>query len=250
MQDKKNRQISIVKYLPRQPETIHAPYIPEMDFYTAVKSGDIKHVKALCDEPFHEKEGLGVLSADSLTNMKYHFVISCALIARMCIEGGLALSEAYGMSDYYIREADVLKDINAVSVLHDEMSLAYTSRMRALKRDKVFSKPVAACIEYILEHLDTRIKMTDLCKLTGLSGPYISRIFKEETGFTVTRYILDRKLETARNMLDFSTYPISWITSTLAFPSQSYFCKVFRAEFGVSPGKYRKQLNPERYYTP
>ena len=240
MKDDVNKHISILKYLPREPESVHAPYMPEMDFYAAVKMGNIKRVRELCEEPFHSKEGLGVLSDDALRNMKYHFVISAALIARMCIEGGMPLSEAYGTSDYYIRQADRLKDIDKISSLHDEMSLDYTARMRKLSSEKVYSKPVTDMIEYILEHLDTRIKMEDLCALTGLSSSYLSRIFKEETGVTITAYILQKKLETARNMLDYSSHPVTWISNTLAFPSQSYFCKVFKEAYGISPANYRR----------
>ena len=82
--------------------------------------------------------------------------------------------------------------------------------------------------------------MSDLCALTGLSSSYLSRIFKEETGVTVTAYILDKKLETARNMLSYSDYPIMWISNALAFPSQSYFTKVFTQECKVTPRKYRE----------
>lgn len=240
MQDKKQKEFSILKFLPREPETVHAPYMPEMDFYASVKAGNVKKIEKLCEEPFHTKEGLGVLSDNPVNNVRYHFVIACAIIARMCIEGGMPLADAYNISDYYIRRADKLSDIAEISALHDEMSLDYVQRMRKLISGKVFTKPVAACIDYILEHLDTRIKMSDLSSVTGLSGAYISRLFKEETGATVTEFILDKKLETARNMLDYSEYPVSWITNTLAFPSQSYFCKVFKNAYGKPPGKYRK----------
>ena len=235
-------KISFIKYLPRHPELIHAPYIPEMDFYTAIRLGDIKKVRKLCkDEAFHEKEGLGILSDDKLRNMKYHFVISTALVARQCIEGGLSLSEAYSMSDYYINSADKASSIMKISELHDEMAIAYATRMRKLPKEYIYSRPVSEAIEYILEHLDTRITISDLCEQTGLSASYLSRIFKKETGMTVTDYVLDKKLETAKNMLDYSNLTITQIAHTLAFPSQSYFTKVFRERFGVTPGRYRRQ---------
>lgn len=240
MPDNKKKHISIVKYLPREPESVHAPYMPEMDFYTAVKTGNINKVKQLCEEPFHTKEGLGVLSENALRNLRYHLVISAALIARMCIEGGMTLSESYGLSDYYIRLADTETSLERLSALHVEMSMEYVSRMRKLSSVKVFSRPVATCIDYILEHLDTRIKMSSLSAVTGLSSSYLSRIFREETGVTVTAFVLDKKLETARNMLEYSEYPVSWITNTLAFPSESYFCKVFKEAYGTPPARYRK----------
>lgn len=241
MPDKRSKQISIVKYLPRQPELIHAPYMPEMDFYVAVKAGDVRKVEELCREPFHEKEGLGILSEDKVRNIRYHFVISAALIARMCIEGGMQLSEAYGMSDYYIHAADKITSVEKLSELHDEMSLAYTARMRDFAHRNYYSRQVTECIDYILEHLDTRIRMEDLCRHTGRSPSHLSRMFKGETGLTVTEYILKRKLETACNMLDYSSHPVSWISDTLAFPSESYFCRVFKAEYGITPGAYRKR---------
>jgi len=239
MHDRKNQEISIIKYLPTEPQVFHAPYMPEMDFYTAVRSGDVKKVRKLCEEPFHKKSGLGVLSDDAVRNMRYHFVISAAMIARVCIEGGLQLSEAYSMSDYYIKIVDRITDLNELSKLHDEMSLAYASRMRKLSRETVFTRPVKETIDYILEHLDSRIRMSDLSRHAGLSSSYLSRIFKEQTGLTVTEYILEKKLETARNMLDYSSHPVSWISNTLAFPSESYFCSRFKSAFGVSPGRYR-----------
>jgi len=235
--DKNRKHISIVKYLP----IIHAPYIPEMDFYMAIRSGDIRKVKRLCREPFHEKKGLGVLSDNNLQNMKYHFCISAALIARVCIEGGLPLSVSYGMSDYYIKAADASRDIMEISELHDEMAVAYASRMRKLYKEQIFSRPVTECIEYILEHLDTRIKMEDLSKYTGLTSSYLSRLFKKETRQTVTDYILDRKLETSCNMLVYSTYPVNRIADTLAFPSAGYYCRVFKERYNMTPSQYRKQ---------
>jgi len=240
MNDKKIRAIQYRKYLQRETETIHAPFLPEMDFYAAIKTGDIRRVKELCKEPFHEKQGLGVLSGDKLRNMRYHFVISAAMIARVCITGGLQLSESYGMSDYYINLVDRADTVNAVSQIHDEMCVAYAERMRKLNHEHIYSKQVTKIIDYILEHLDTRIKMEDLCELTGLSSSYISRLFRRETGMPVSRYILSKKIETACNMLSYSDYPIMWISNALAFPSQSYFTKVFTEECKMTPRKYRE----------
>ena len=97
------------------------------------------------------------------------------------------------------------------------------------------------CIDYIQEHLDERIRMEDLCRLTSLSSAYLSRLFKKETGVAVSRYILLKKIDTARNMLLYSEYPIIRISDTLAFPSQSYFTHVFSKECGITPGEVRKR---------
>lgn len=97
------------QYVCRELETYRAPYDPEPEFYSYVKQGNTEKVKELCCEPFQEKKGLGVLSDFPLQNLKYHFAITAAMLARYCIEGGMEATEAYDLSDYYIHKADLMK---------------------------------------------------------------------------------------------------------------------------------------------
>ena len=235
-------KISYQQYLHREYNIIHAPFQPEMEFYDAIKNGDKAKVTELCAERFHEKEGFGTLSDKPLQSLKYHFVISTAMIARMCIQSGLQLSESYNMSDYYIQRADKAKTLNEISDLHDEMCLAYTKRMAKIRKEAVCSKPVIDCIDYIYDHLSSRITMSDLSLAIGLSESYISRIFKKETGYTVSEYILLKKIETAKSMLSYSDYSIAQISDALAFPNQSYFTKVFKKQCGKTPKQYADSI--------
>ena len=63
----------------------------------------------------------------------------------------------------------------------------------------------------------------------------------KEMGISVSSYIQNKKIETAQNMLCHSDYAISVISSTLAFPSQSYFTSVFREKTGKTPKQYRAE---------
>ena len=136
--------------------------------------------------------------------------------------------------------ADRADSVEKISAIHDEMCIAYAVAMKDKDHDNIYTKQVAACIDYILEHLDTRIRIEDLSEVTGISPSYLSRLFKKETGMTVSRYILVKKIETASNMLAYSDYPILWISDSLAFPSQSYFTRVFTSECGMTPKSYRE----------
>jgi len=236
----RSKKISYQEFLNRDYRMIHASILPEKDFYNSIMLGDISKVRRLCRDRFHEKKGLGKLSEEDLQNIKYHFVITTAMIARICIEGGMQLSESFSMSDYFILQADQAVSVDEISDLHVEMATAYTGRMREIAKGNTFSRHVTMCIDYILEHLDERVKVSDLCACTGLSSGYLSRLFKAETGVTISRFILIKKVETARNMLRHSDYPIMWISNALAFPSQSYFTRIFTQECGVTPKKYRE----------
>jgi len=235
----KMNKISYREYLRKEYITTHAPLDSEMGFYDTIKSGDVTKTIELCGESFMDKKGLGVLSKNPLQNIKYHFTISTAMIARTCIEGGLSLSESYNMSDYYIQMADVCKTLDEVSELHDEMCVNYAKKMKELKKQSVCSKPIALCMDYIYENLHTRITLDILSEKTGLTNAYLSRLFKKETGYTLSEYILSKKLETAKRMLAFSDYSIAEISESLAFPNQSYFTNLMRKDCGLTPKKYR-----------
>ena len=233
------RKISYQEFLHREYEFFRAPLAPEMEFYETIRSGNIRKVRRLLAEPFHQKKGLGVLSEDPLQNLKYHFTITVALVARFCISGGLSQSESYSLSDYYIRQADEAGSAEEISDIHNEMCLHYARQMSALQTGAVTSKAVSTCIDYIYDHLHTRITLNHLASVTNLSAPYLSRLFKKETGYPVSDYILRKKLETAKSMLSSSDYSIAEISASLAFPSQSYFTNVLKKDTGLTPKEYR-----------
>lgn len=229
------------EYINRENDIEHAPYNPELNFYNSIKSGDIKKVMYYCSESLAEKPGLGTLSDNPLQNLKYHFVISVAMITRYCIEGGMDFSSAYTLSDYYILTGDNCRSIEEISKLHATMSMDYANRMNSLHHVKLYTKHISDSIDYIYNHLHTRITVAILADHVGLSPAYLSRLFKAETGMPVNEYIRYKKLETAKSMLAYSDYSVSNISSILAFPSHSYFTEIFRKAFKLTPTQYRSE---------
>lgn len=232
-------KIRYKEFIERESGLLRAPFNPELEFYTAVKMGDIKKVEQLTEEPFTLKEGLGTLSENPLRHFQYHFVVTAALLARYCIQGGMEVSASYTLSDYYIQKADQCTSLDDLSDLHCFMCRDYTRRMKNLHKKAICSKPIASCIDYIYDNLHTRIKVQTLAELTGLTPSYLSKLFKKETGISISEYVQAKKIETAQNMLCFSDYSASQIASTLAFPSQSYFTEIFHKRTGMTPLTYR-----------
>jgi len=74
----------------------HRALSEEYSFFEAVKDGNIEAVsKNLKEEAFTNPEGMGILSKNPLTNLKYHFVVTVALVTRYCIDGGMETEQAY-----------------------------------------------------------------------------------------------------------------------------------------------------------
>ncbi len=233
------KELSYKEFIMRENEAYHAPYSPEFEFYIAVKSGDVDKVAQLCKNEFSDKAGLGKLSENPLQNLKYHFVVTIALVSRYCIEGGMEHETAYILSDLYIQKVDICTTTQQISQLHSAMSADYAERMKKIRKSQIFSKQIIRCVDYIYNNLHKRIFISDLAQYTGLNSSYLSKLFKKETGMTVTEYIQNKKIETAKNMLKYSKYLTSQIATILAFPNQSYFVEVFKKKVGMTPKKYQ-----------
>lgn len=227
------------EYLRKEENILRAPYNPELEFYSVIKSGDVKRTEELCRDTFTDKQGLGVLSKNHLQNLKYHFVITVALIARYCIEGGMDVSTSYALSDFYIQKADESNSTADLNVLHRQVAVDYAKRMKKLRKDKICSIHVMRCIDYMHDHLHSRITIEELAALVGLTPPYLSRLFKKETGVPVSEYVQQLKIEAAGNMLLYSDFTPAKISSILAFPDQSYFTQVFKKYTGLTPRKFQ-----------
>ena len=221
---------------------LHRSPTVEYSFYNAVKTGDMDSVIRNCKEDaFIDLKGTGVLSRNPLTNIKYHFVVTTAMITRYCIDGGLEPEQAYRLSDFYIQKLDGIHTVEEVQSLHDEMVMDYTKKMRRYFRDNTYSKHINASKEYIYSHIKERITIEDLADSLGVSASYLSRLFKKETGISVSAYIRRQKIEMAKNLLQYSDYSIIEIANRLSFSSQSHFIQQFREVTGMTPGKYRDE---------
>lgn len=218
----------------------HRPLEEEYSFYQAVSSGDIDFVQKNCREnAFINPDGMGILSTNALTNIKYHFVVTVAMVTRRCVEAGMELEQAFRLSDFYILKMDACTSIDAISKLHEQMVLDYARKMLLVKKGNVFSKPVVLCMDYIYSHINRRITVEELSEHADLSPNYLSRLFKKELNISISDYVCEMKIEKAQYMLKYSDYSLVEIANYLAFSSQSHFIQTFKKLTGITPKKYR-----------
>ena len=160
----------------------HRPLEEEYFFYQAVKMGDLDYIRDNCDQKtFSNPHGMGTLSTDPLNNLKYHFVITVAMITRHCVEGGMAFEHSYRLSDFYIQKMDRCQSISEIATLHRHMVLDYTNKMSLLRKKTSYSKAILLCIDYIYNHIHERITLNDLAKYANLSPSHLSKLFKKRS---------------------------------------------------------------------
>lgn len=242
MQQQRNWHIHEFKSM--EANVTHLEMTSEYQFYKAVASGDMAYVEDNCRRRcFIDSAGKGILSKNPLLNVKYHFVVTAALLTRNCVFAGLVQEQAYRLSDFYIQQLDNLSTSEEIEALHRKMVLDYTERMLFLQNEGELSSIVSKCIDYIYKNIQERITVEDLADYVSLSRSHLSRLFKKELNTSISEYIRNRKLDRAKNLLQYSDFSAIEITNYLAFASQSHFIKSFERYTGMTPKKYR-----DKYY--
>lgn len=233
-----NRALKHQLFLQREYATAHLPYDAEMHFYEAVKQGDRERVQELM-RPLSDS-ALGRLSANPLANLKYHLIITIAMLTRFCIEGGLESEAAYTMSDVYIRKLDLLRDGEEVKRLHRRVIEDFTGKMHEQKREPGISRTIIRAMDYVYDHLHEKILLDKLAEHVGVNPTWLCTLFKRETGHTIGGYIAAKRMEAAREMLAYSDHSPANIGSCLAWSSYSHFIASFKKANGLTPSAYRK----------
>lgn len=96
-------------------------------------------------------------------------------------------------------------------------------------------------LEYIENNYHLDIKLDTLSRLVFLSGQYLSRLFKQETGYTITQYITVRRIEKAKKCLIYSRENVMEVSEKCGFTDPNYFARVFKKYEGVTPSQYQQQ---------
>ncbi len=238
-----NKELNYRLYVQRDEEFVRTDVRKEFSRYEDIVNGRVEKVKSNYEEVRRNFfEGKGVLSQNPLRNSIYHLVVSIGVIARMCVDAGMPHSEAYTISDIYIQQADTAKKVDEVLDLLGQAQLDFAGRMREMQKSaRGYSLHVRHAIDYIYDHLHQPLKMEQLAEVEGLHPSYFSKLFAGEVGTTVKAYILNVKINTAKNMLRQSEHSISDIAYSLGFSSQSAFTAAFKNLTGETPAAYRKE---------
>ena len=235
-----NRDLNYRLYVQKESGFTRTAFRSEFERYAVISSGDVEGVKrnmAGIKENFFE--GKGELSDNPLRNVMYHFVVSVAMVSRVCVEYGMNHDTAYTLSDIYIRKGDKTTTVEGLIDLLEEMQVDFAKRMRELKKDEVYSIHIRKSLDYIQEHLQEKLSAKEIAEQVGLSSDYYAKLFYKEMGVSVKDYVAEAKISTAANMLIYSDYSYLDIALTLGYSSQSAFISVFRKYRGMTPKEYR-----------
>jgi len=96
-------------------------------------------------------------------------------------------------------------------------------------------------LEYIEDGLSQPISLRELAALAGIGARHFERAFRQSTGCSPYAYVMERRLQRARDLLiNLPELPIEQIALRLGFSSSSHFSSAFRRHTGLAPTEFRK----------
>ncbi|MBW4085738.1 helix-turn-helix domain-containing protein [Paenibacillus sp. S150] len=103
-------------------------------------------------------------------------------------------------------------------------------------------KPVAEEIkQYIHAHYGDELTRNDLAEIVYLNPDYLARLFKRETGVALGSYVIQVRIEAAKQLLETTRLSVYAIANKVGYTNYSYFSKLFKQEVGLSPNEYKKE---------
>ena len=97
--------------------------------------------------------------------------------------------------------------------------------------------------EYITSRLEESVRICDICREFGYSKSYISKIFREQTGETLSSYAIKKRVECARMLIREDDLNFAQISAKLNFDNPQYFSRVFKRVTGMTPSEFKRSLN-------
>lgn len=94
---------------------------------------------------------------------------------------------------------------------------------------------------YVAAHLQTA-DLKGLASELGYSAVYAGALCKKATGFSFSKYLMEKRCQAAAELLQTGSLPVGEIVEKVGYCNQSYFRSAFREAYGVSPAAYRKMM--------
>lgn len=128
----------------------------------------------------------------------------------------------------------------------DEMLAALLKRLErescsAVDMDKVHNETLAQVLDYLHHNFTRDVSFQSLCAEYCINPSYLSQLFKKEIGITFTAYMIQLRINYAKELLEGTSTLISEISEKVGYDNYLNFTKSFKRETGLTPKQYRNQ---------
>lgn len=206
------------------------PYEDEDAFQTAVGSGDGERARALFERLVAKAEGSGMPRASA--GWLLGGLLSQA--ARLLCRRGLLSVE----DSRLFLDGAPLATASERGVLSEAARDQFSLLLARMSRNPRHSPPVAKAMAFIEESYGRQIGLESAADHVGLTPGRLSRLFVEETGKGFSDYLIDYRIEKAREMLLSPGATIKSVSLACGYPDPNYFSRLFKKVTGLTPSSF------------
>ena len=158
---------------------------------------------------------------------------------------GIVFEKKYEVIEEMRKLWESKESLSAIAIkriLHDIIFNA--AKILGKGKNKLQSKNplIEKAIKIIEENLRANLTAKEIATTLFVSESWLHRVFREEVGVSLGKYINDRVLFAAQETLRKSNYSVKEISLKYGYCDQFYFSRAFTQRFGMSPIKYRKNV--------
>lgn len=129
-----------------------------------------------------------------------------------------------------------------ITVVRNIRSDSMVTRIPTRLKVTVDNAYISECIEVIHQNISSTITLPWLAKQLNLSPSYLSSLFKQKVGRSISEYIRLVRLEKVKDMIGEGRYTIAQISDIMGYCSPTYLSTEFKREYDMSPKEYAKML--------
>lgn len=231
----------------------HNPYDQEIREVASIRNGDPEALKRSWAEDYIGH--LGILAKTPLRSNQNMAIVLVTLASRAAMESGVMPEIAYSLSDSYINKIEDAKNPEGALQLGRQAEYQYTMLVKEIREARakadrnIPDSRINQCKDYIFSHLHEKISTSDIAAALYMNVNYLSTLFRQSEGITISEYILQEKIKLVKNMLIYSRYSFSQIATYLGFCSQSHLGAKFKKAVGITMHQYRERYGKKEFET-
>jgi Response regulator containing CheY-like receiver domain and AraC-type DNA-binding domain len=141
-----------------------------------------------------------------------------------------------GVSDYLLKPIEK-RSLNEALL----KAIAKRAPLSENSQDQEYSFYTMRVLDHISNHLDKNLSINEISKDLNISGDHLNRIFKQDTGETIHRVIIQKRIEEACILLRKENSKVYEVAHQVGFNDYKYFYQVFRKIMQQSPKAYQAE---------
>ena len=115
-----------------------------------------------------------------------------------------------------------------------------SSVAKSVKENASLSEVVEQAVKILNDEYQNDIGLQYVAEQLNISGPYLSKRFKEEVGIGFKDYLTNLKMTRAKEWIKTTEMPLKDVAAHVGYNDYKQFNAIFKKQFGMSAGEYRK----------